>query len=157
MKWLKNNILILLLILMAAEDFTTYSEQDIQNQISKTSSRVTANDGNSRWTTHYYAYKDYGSSYFNDSFIHLLTINSTTSLSTRFGGMWMMSNDLGDFYSLRSGNKSHVSFYWYNDLLYLYERVTSSGYSTNHAQTASFTLYVKIVYDTSVGTYGTLY
>ncbi len=147
---------------MANEKFLTY------DSISDPNSRVTETDSRVTWAsmtrdeTAYYA-DDKGVDFFDGDFIHLLTINTTNINYTDIllGVHWAVSNTLGSWQGVRdaSGDELYLSVAeGSGGVAIQLTEIDGGSITTNSAAYVVGTiLYLKIVRDESVGTYGTLY
>jgi len=147
---------------MATEDFTTYTEVDPGSKITVTSSKVS-------WATlghnqEAYVYKDKGVDYFDGDFEHLLTVDFSDATNGGRIQHWVVANDLGGYVPLDDAGKSFLcvssrkvaspSPLW---RLRIIEVDSGTEYASTEIGFPQNTLYLKVVRDESVGTYGTLY
>ena len=83
------------------EDFTTYTEEDPNNEWSQTSTRNTAT--NLRRDSDSYVYKSYGSGHFGD-FEHLIDFRITSAETSGYQGIWALTNTPESMADLPSGS-----------------------------------------------------
>jgi hypothetical protein len=123
------------------EDFTTFTEVDIAaDRIQKTANHV---DHYARRDETTYLYKDYGAAHFGD-FTHKIKVKSSGGAQC-MGGLWVLANNLGNLYALKSNSYNHIFLFTYGTTLYLREVDSGSDYSDSMSFTASTWYYVKIV------------
>ena len=150
------------------ENFTSYTETDPNAHIAVTASRVTWSLQNRNEDA--YVYKDKGAAYFSDNFNCKLTVKFTdgaTLSASVILGVWSITNlidDLngidtanGDFLAIISANNTTVDY-----ALQMVEcdagtQYLSTAYTLTPTGYTSPTVYLTIVRDEAVGTYGTLY
>jgi len=91
---------------MTYEDFTTYTEVDPNSHITKTANHI---DHYAIRNEDAYLYADKGASHFTN-FTHLVQVQSDFhyTSSSGLGVVWMLSNDLDDFYGLQTNNKTFI-------------------------------------------------
>jgi len=150
------------------EDFTTYTEVDPGDDITKTADRITFTALRTREDT-FYVYKDKGVDHFNGNFEHLEkhTVSAWGNGAIDGGVLntWLMANAVGDLLDLRQANANFFSYFHYSLLetgwsyyLYLEEHDGASGYEDKYKNWNINTVYfVELERDEAVGTYGTLY
>lgn len=152
---------------MANEDFTTYTESDADGVLSQTTTKATFTNADYHADT--YLYKDYGVAHFNASFRFNLDFRATaiaSSLSTY--NLFGLSNYLGTQNALDNANRPFLGVGiqdWNNGtqkypFLLFEQKPGGSGFYYDYS-TFSFdlntTYYLQIFYDSTVGTYGTIY
>ncbi len=90
---------------MSAENFNTFLETDPGSVITRTSSRVTWTDLETRQDNTHVSL-DKGVGFFDESFVHTLTISLTASeKAVSQVNFWAMTNELDDFQALIDGSK----------------------------------------------------
>ena len=149
---------------MSAENFNTFLETDPGSVIARTSSRVTWTDMEARQDNSHVSL-DKGVAFFDDSFVHTLTISLTASekaVSKVF--YWAMTNDLDDFQGLLDNSKDGLFLRCTHPnspdvpVLRLIEldsgSVDSSG--TEFNLTAGVIYYLTITRDETIGSFGDL-
>ena len=152
---------------MAVENFTTYTEVDLNSKLTVISDRITwasqdrLEDG--------YVYKDKGVAFFGGDFTHYLTLKVTAlpAVDTYLGSPWYMSNDIDYPYSLITGGKTALALLiarsGSSSLYKLYIDQIIGGSLHNDPFNGVATLVKNIIYyltiyrDESVGTYGRFY
>lgn len=145
---------------MAVENFTTYAEVNPNSHISKTATRATSTTLGRDETA--YLYKDKTAGFFAGDFEHLVTTYLSSTDTNGRGGVWMISNDLGDRRTLTVDAKDYLGLFWaeIGGLYYLYlTKLDSAGTLSDPSSALSITTnyYLKIVRDESIGTYGKIY
>lgn len=122
-----------ILIPPGIEDFTTYTEVDPNNHLSKTFARVTATDLINWESESAYIYKDKGVGYFSGDFRHYIDIRCISGDFPAENTVWGLLNALGSQFETDDTDKLMVFFYAYttNPKLYLRER-----YGGSHNQIA---------------------
>ncbi len=145
---------------MAIEDFSTYTEVDPNSRVTKGTRRVTWASITRDETA--YAYKDKGVAHFSGDFTHYLTINTTVVNTDNIilGVHWALANTLDSWWDLKEASGDELSLYIdHGPNLQLVEIDGGSVHVAAGAvaYTPGTILYLKIVRDESVGTYGTLY
>ena len=143
------------------EDFTTYTENDPNSDITVTSSRATVDT--IRRDVSAYVYKDKGTGYFSGNFEHLTTVKCTASDPDGCFNFWSLWNAIGGEDALRpSNNGIEIMFYrstggstyyilmreWYGNVNYdsYYTINVGTAYYLKIARTGS-TLTTKIYSD----------
>ena len=91
------------------EDFTGYSEVEPDDRIQKTASHV---DHLAFRNEDSYLYKDKGVDYFK-SVVHKVDVCSDFAQQNAIGVVWMLANDVDDWFGLLGANKTFVSLYVY--------------------------------------------
>ena len=87
------------------ENYTTYTEVDPNNHISvANSTHIDFQDYNDDSA---YIYIDKGSGHFID-FTHLVTVKPVSGQNLHTGYFWVLSNDLNDFWSLKTTEKKAI-------------------------------------------------
>ena len=148
---------------MANEDFTTYTEIDPNAHLTVVASKVTFADLSNDEDA--YVYKDFGANYFSDSLGILLTLNLTAMDSTSWNQFYVCSlaNLVDDYRGIDTANGDALAVQVYRSpslfALSLSELDGGIEYGSGYHNIASLpvTLYLKLVRDESVGTYGTAY
>lgn len=151
---------------MGYEDFTTYTEQDPNSDITIASATEinvsTLNEDVDAWV-----YKDLGENHFDGDFEHLVKITINAWTGNWPGALvWLLSNDIDDGNGLQTANKSFLGILFYRNGAFnqvnisLRERDGSTSYSdiyTSGNLTLPKTYYLEIERDEAVGDYGTIY
>lgn len=148
---------------MATEDFTTFTEVDTGADLSETATRVTFNGAIAQNDT--YLYKDYGAAYFSGGFTHKIDFRLSAALKNPFN-FWEIANDLGTENGLAGGSKPLLAVgiqdYNVGDNTFpflLLQRTSTGGASFNYTTffgQLNTTYYLKITYDPSAGSFGTI-
>jgi hypothetical protein len=139
------------------EDFTTYTEVDPGTYLDRTSTRTTFTHINNNINA--YVYKDKGDHHFNVTFEHRFKVCLTYRLSYNYCGVvW---------HALKQTVESSVSlhsqeFHTYSSTsgyrFYVYQRGGGGGTQDYTGYMTTGTVYyIEFQWDSSVGTYGTLY
>ena len=121
------------------EDFTTFTEVDTNNHLSKTAHHV---DHKGYRNEDCYLYKDYGANYFGD-FTHLVDIKIVTQGDTNYGisAFWMLSVDtVDDYCGIKTANKTAIAV-WAQGYRYgggTYFLLCEAYGGTNYASTALY-------------------
>lgn len=151
--------------LIVYEDLTTFTEVDVNDRYTVTSTAVTV-DGLERsdGDNDEYIYKDYGVDNFDGDFTHLVSVAMSTSVTENYANYycWMLSNNLGgrtyhvtNNYSFLGVSDSYMSA---ERKIYLYEQDGSSTYSDSSIGLVKGAIYDLVIdRDETVGTYGTIY
>ncbi len=153
---------------MANQNFGTYTEVDPNNKITKTASRVSWVD--IRRNEDAYVYKDKGENYFDNSFVHHLTIRSISAsgpggTAANIDSFWVLANLVDDYTGISNANGDGY-FLFFRDyrigapkhIIFLVELDGGAAtFSGEFQLTVDTDYYLKIVRDESAGTFGTLY
>jgi len=96
---------------MPTEDFTTYTEVDPNNHISKTASHI---DAYLYRNEDAYVYKDKGANHFGTSWEHKIDVKAVAHSDNGIALFWALTNDIDDWQGLLTGNKPALGceFYW---------------------------------------------
>lgn len=120
------------------EDFTTFTEIDTgADRIQKTANHIDHMAYRDEIT---YLYKDYGAAHFTD-FVHFINIYSGFNVAQSIGFFWGLSNDLGDFKTLRTTLKDVLGVFTYPNTIKLWEATGGSSYSDTSVVLSSSTWY----------------
>jgi hypothetical protein len=147
---------------VAYEDFTTYTEVDGDSEITVTTDKVLGVNltrGNTA-----YVYKDKGASFFDSSFIQEFQINTGTTTGASLVGLWGVGNVIKDLYAISTSGTpgdNEISLYAFNAGADVRLRECVDGAFVSAGDTVALSdatdYYVRVTYDSSVGTYGTVY
>lgn len=149
---------------MSAENLSLYTEEDPNGRLSESATRVTYAGLTNAETA--YLYYDKGVNFFNGDFLHHVDILASSGSSGAGGNVWALSNDLGDYWTLRSGGKNMLCAQFVQETydtdhmrLFLFEQDGGDSYANQDTYffVYSTPYYLKIKRDESVGTYGTFY
>jgi hypothetical protein len=143
---------------VSLEDFTTYTEVDPNNHLSKTASQLTI--ASLSRGENAYLYKDKGINHFGGNFDFLVDIKITSDAYYNDAFFLVLANAINETYALWAANESMLGIECYHNDIYLIEKDGSSGYDTYASRKTlakNTTYYLKFKRDESVGTYGTLY
>ncbi len=136
---------------MANEDFTTWTEDDTDSQITVTSARVSVS-GYYRSEGFNGVYTDKGAGAIDGDLEHDLTIKYDSSVSSGIGNFWCLSHNLNE----PSDETDALSIFHDGTNLRLREWDGGTKYSDDYAMGTTIR-YVTLERDESVGTHGTLY
>lgn len=135
------------------EDFTTYTEVDVPaDRINITSSKITITSADR--DENCYVYKDKGSNFFSGDFEHWMTV-STTANEYFQGNYWGLSNELGSLNTWTNG--IYLSIHNTGPAIYLTELDNNSVYNDGYTFVGDTPLYIEVIRDEEIGTYGTIY
>ena len=145
---------------MAVEDFTTYTEVDPNSRVTVTATRITWAAIERDEIT--YVYKDKGVAFFGGDFTHYLTINTTAIGNGMVATHWAIANAIDTFEGIKGDGGSQLTLRVSGGAstigVTIGEVDSGTGYGDDYIlYTAGTVLYLKIVRDESVGTYGTIY
>ncbi len=141
-----------------AEDFTTYTEQDTNSHIVKTSTKVTFT--NLTRNEDAYVYIDKGEDTFAGNFTHLLTVKLTAIDTNGRAFVWGLTNIVDDMQGI-----DDASGYYFGIMVlnaggqnWIYQNYCFGGtlQQDDFAMTLNTPYYLKIVRDESIGVHGRL-
>jgi hypothetical protein len=96
---------------MTYEDFTTYTEVDPNSHITVSANSITHVSYRNEDA---YVYKDKGVNHFTD-FTHLVDVKTNASVTNSDGVVWMITDDINDWYGLYTAHKPFISVMWIID------------------------------------------
>ncbi|KKN23193.1 hypothetical protein LCGC14_0907360 [marine sediment metagenome] len=147
---------------MAVEDFTAYTETDPNSRITVTANKVAwsaLQRQESAWV-----YADKGAAFFDGDFTHILTVNLAAASSGGFLMAWALTNDIDGFRTIDNANGDGLFLglgapTGTDETVGIHELDGGLLYSDSYTLVGAMphTVYVKLVRDESVGTYGTFY
>ena len=149
---------------MAYQDLTAYTKVDPDGKMTVTTTRLTL----ASLLENHVAYlgKDFGAGYFNANFNHNFDLNLTSSTTASDTcPTWALSDYLGNWGNIITNSKNEYAIAVYNRdgstyRLYIAFIVGGTRYEydgTPYFANYGTTYYCTVRYDSSVGTYGTLY
>jgi len=144
---------------MTVKDFTTFTEQDPQSEITVTSTRATFTQLDI--DVQAWLYEDLGADAFDGDFsinVEFMMTGSPGGLYT-ISGSWALTNEVNDLNSIDTGNGDYLALrHRTTGQIVLVECKAGSLYtSSTFTPTQDVLYYLTIARDESVGTYGTLY
>jgi len=107
------------------EDFTTYTEVDVEGTVSKTASRITFTSLDRDDTA--YVYKDFGENYFSGDFSMNVTMRDSSAYVTAWVGGWALWNEVDDTAGCWGGTGIQVYMYRAADVGWRLTQWTDGG------------------------------
>jgi len=144
------------------EDLTTYTEVDPNTELTITTDKVDAYQGNNDETV--IVYYDKGASHFDGNFEHLFKFLMDAGNYGRIR-FWNLSNMIGEYQAHVDASEDLLGLWMYYSAaygadIYLNELDGGAGYTDNpspYAYSLDTVYYFEVERDEDVGTYGTLY
>ncbi len=148
---------------MSAKNFLIFQKTDPNSRITVASTRVTWAAIERNETAH--ASFDEGVTFFDSSFVHLLTVSATAIGNGMASFHWAVANDIDTFKAIQDASGSYLYFAFQGlsttISLTINEMDAGTSYGDSFAAARSTIegtiYYLKIVRDETVGTFGTLY
>jgi len=153
---------ITVLLAVATEDLTTFTEEDPANAMTETATRVTFVNVQTTYND-VYLYKDYGADYFSSNFIQYLTVYCAEYNQYDHPHIWVMANVVDDCRYMRDNDEPYFDIHLYSnagnnpkiELCEWIDGVNNNDFTTTLS--VPFTYYLTVVRNELVGTYGTMY
>ena len=149
----------------SAENFITYTIQNDFGTLSTTSPRASFTLTHTRdpeISGGAFIFKDYGVGHFNSSFTQYLTVCCTVLGDYRTFAYWALSNTIGDMRVHAVGGPLAGIFLYVETSIHSYPTLrgieyVGGGSFAGYDMTLGVSYYLTIKFDSTVGTYGTLY